>query len=136
MSHSVSTAVFFLLDLSWLCKLAKEYVPNHNDAVNDILDLQRDLHANNPAPCEEYTFEIRTLLFAFPCFVRESRSLLDAGGLRQPTSDTATFCFCVLLVGMRFLATHGIAGSTGISNFFLAFRIMASISSTSARRIS
>ena len=43
--------------------------------------------------------------------------------LRLPL-DTAAFCFYILAVGMRFLATHGIAGSTGISNFFLALSII------------
>ena len=33
--------------------------------MNEILDLQSDLHANGFAVCEEYTFGIRTLLFAF-----------------------------------------------------------------------
>ena len=41
-------------------------VPNRNDAMNEILDLQRDLHANDFALCEGYTFGTRTLLFAFP----------------------------------------------------------------------
>ena len=38
--------------------------------MNGILDLQRDLRANDFGLREEYTFGIRTLLFAF---VRESR---------------------------------------------------------------
>ena len=42
-------------------------------------------------------------------------------GLLPPTFDTATVCVCVLTVGMRFLVPRGIAGSTGMSSFFLAF---------------
>ena len=38
------------------------------------------------------------------------------GVSQLPTFDTATFCVCVLAVGIR--VTHGVAGSTGISNFF------------------
>ena len=52
---------------------------------------------------------------------RESRPLLDAKGLSPPAIDTATFCLCVLAIGLRSLSTHGIAGSTGFS-FFLAFK--------------
>ena len=40
-------------------------VPSYNDAMNKILDLQRDLHASDVARCEELTFGIRTLPFAF-----------------------------------------------------------------------
>ena len=34
--------------------------------MSEIVDLQRDLHANDFALCEEYTFGTRTLLIAFP----------------------------------------------------------------------
>ena len=40
-------------------------VPIFFDATNEILDLQRDLHPNDFALCEAYTFGIRTFLFAF-----------------------------------------------------------------------
>ena len=33
--------------------------------MNEIIYLQRDLHANDFALCEEYTCGIRTLSFAF-----------------------------------------------------------------------
>ena len=40
-------------------------VPNYFDVTNEILELQSDLHANDFALCEAYTFGIRTFLFAF-----------------------------------------------------------------------
>ena len=46
--------------------------------MNEILDLRHDLHAKDFALCEEYTFGIRTRVFAFP-FLSEKvalRSLL------------------------------------------------------------
>ena len=63
---------FLLLEFTWLCQGAQEYVPNHNDAMREILDLQRDLQANNFVRYEEYNFGIRTLLFSFPFLVIES----------------------------------------------------------------
>ena len=46
--------------------------------------------------------------------------------------ETVPSCFCVLAVGMRFLATHGIP--LQMPTFFLAFRTMASISFDFVRR--
>ena len=43
------------------------------------------------------------------------------GGLPLPTFDTATFRVGVLAVEMSVRVPHGIAGSIGNSNFFLAF---------------
>ena len=63
--------------------------------------------------------------------MRESPFANDRG-LPPPTLDTATFRVGVLAVGMSIRVPRGIAGSTGISNFFLAFRTMTSNSSTSA----
>ena len=63
-----------------------------NDARNAIHDLQRDLHANDFALCEENAVGTRTLLFA----------------------NTETICACVFEVRIRFRVTHGIAGSTQI----------------------
>ena len=69
----------FLLECSWL------YVPNYYDAMNEILDLQRDLHANDFALCEEYIFGTRTLLCAFPFLSeRESRLRSMLGVSPQP----------------------------------------------------
>ena len=124
--HTLCPLQSLLLGCSWLCQLTREYVPNYNDAISEILDLRRDLHENNFALCEEYTSGSRTLLFVFSF----CRPVLNAGGLHPPTFDTATFRVCVLAEGMRFLATHGIASSTGTSNFFLAYRITALNSST------
>ena len=39
----------------------------------------------------------------------------------SPSFDTATFCVGALEVGMRTRVTHGIASSTGICIFLLAF---------------
>ena len=66
------------------------YAANHNEAMNEILDLQRDLHANDFSLCEEYAFGTRTFLFSFPFLVKVSRTSLNAGGV-PPTCDTATF---------------------------------------------
>ena len=62
------------------------------------LDLQPGLHANDSSLCEEYTFGIRTLLFAFSLSVKDSRLSLDAGGLHHILFDTATSCVGVLAV--------------------------------------
>ena len=43
------------------------------------------------------------------------------GVSQPPISDTATFRVSVLAVGMRSRVPHGMAGTTGMSNFFLAF---------------
>ena len=40
--------------------------------MNEIFDLQRDVHANDFTLCEENTFGLRTLLCAFFFLVRES----------------------------------------------------------------
>ena len=88
--------------------------------MNEILNLQSDLHANDFALYETYTLGIRTLLFA-SLLVMESRPLLTARGSLPPSFDTATFCVGVLAVGMPTCATHGSASSNGISSFFQAF---------------
>ena len=88
----------------------------------EILDLQRGPHANDVARCEEYTFGIRTLLLALVfASERETRSSLNAGSLLTHTFGTATLRVGVLAVGMRIRVMHGIAGSIGVSKFFLAF---------------
>ena len=89
--------------------------------MSEILDLQRDLHANDFAFCEQYTFGIRTLLLPFLFFSERVALRSMLGGLPQPSFHTATFCFCVLAVGMRTCVTHGIAGAAGISSFFPVF---------------
>ena len=53
------------MEISWHCQLAQVYVPIFYGAMNKIIDLHRDLHANDFAPCEESTFGTRTPLFAF-----------------------------------------------------------------------
>ena len=45
--------------------MAQEYVPSRNDAMNEILDLQRDLRANNFTLCEEKT-HLRLERFYWP----------------------------------------------------------------------
>ena len=81
-------------------------------------DRQRDLHANDFALCEEYRLE----RFYLPFILRQRWCpSLNVRGPSPPTYDTAMFCVCLLAVGMRFHATHGIAGSTGIPNFVVAF---------------
>ena len=77
--------------------------------------------ANEFALCEDHTFGIRTLPFAFLFSVREVRPSLNAGGLLLPSFDTATFWVGVLAVRMRTCEKHGIARSAGISGIFLAF---------------
>ena len=86
--------------------------------MNEILDLQRDLHANDVLLCGEYTFEIRTLFMSLSLLVRKS---LTARGRPPPTYGSATFFVGVLAVEMLFRVTHGTAGSSGISIFFLEF---------------
>ena len=63
-------------------------------AMNEILDLQRDLHATDFVHCEENTFGARTLLF----YLSE-----------------------IVLPPYRVFVTHGFAGFTGVSILFLAF---------------
>ena len=58
-----------LMEYSWLHQSTQMCVPKYHDAMNVVLDLQRDLHANDFALCEEYTFGIRTFLLAF--FLKE-----------------------------------------------------------------
>ena len=60
------------------------------------------------------------------------RSML--GVSQPPISDTATFRVSVLAVGMRSRVPHGMAGATGMSNFFLAFWTMASMLKKKIRR--
>ena len=74
--------------------------------MNEILELQRDLHANDFAFCEAYTFGIRTFFVCFSLLVRESRPSLN--GFVPPPFDTATFCVGVLAVGMRPCVSHGL----------------------------
>ena len=61
--------------------------------------------------------------FYLPLFLRqrerETRSSLNAGSLLTHTFGTATLRVGVLAVGMRIRVMHGIAGSTGVSKFFL-----------------
>ena len=78
-------------------------VPNCFDATNEILDLQRDLHANDFALCEAYTFGIRTFLFAF-LFQSERvalRSMTRVSSRRLLTLQLSAFVFwrwgCVLV---------------------------------------
>ena len=71
------------------------------DAVNDILDLQGDLHVKDFVFCEEYTFGFERLYLPFFFFVRESCASLNAWDLLLPTLDTATFCVGILVVGIR-----------------------------------
>ena len=77
-----------------------------SDAVSDILDLQRDLHVNDFAFCEEFSFGFERLYLSFFLFVRESCASLNAWDLLLPTLDTATFCVGVLAVVMRARAPH------------------------------
>ena len=94
------------------------FVPNDNDATNDILDLQRASHANDLVLQKEYTSDVRTLLFAFP-FSLEKVALLS-------TQRVAADFFLTLLLfasvswrsSCLLFTTPGIAGSTGISSFF------------------
>ena len=66
--------------------MAQEYVPNCNNVMNDILDLYRDLHADNFALCEEYTPGIQTLSFALSFCQRVAlRAVLE--GLLPPFDD-------------------------------------------------
>ena len=53
---------------------AQACVPNFHDVIKEMLDLQRDLHANDFALCEEYAFGTRTLLLDFSFFVKKFRS--------------------------------------------------------------
>ena len=46
---------YVLQECSWICVWARECVPNYDDAMNEILDLQRGLHANDSDLCEEHT---------------------------------------------------------------------------------
>ena len=93
-------------------------VPNYFDATNEILELQRDLHANDFAHCEAYTFGIRTFLFAF-LFQSERvalRSMTRVSSRRLLTLQLSAFVFwrwraCLCIARL--------AGSTGISSFFL-----------------
>ena len=41
------------MEFSWLYLSALVYVPYYGDAMNEILDLQRELHAHDFALCEE-----------------------------------------------------------------------------------
>ena len=68
------------MEFPWLYISALECVPNNNDAINETLDLQRDLHAADFALGEEYTFGIRTLLLAIPFLSQRValRSMLKA----------------------------------------------------------
>ena len=92
--------------------------------MNEILDLQRDLHANNLALCEEHTFGTRTLLFAFH-FLSERVALCSMLGDSPRLLLTLQLSVvCVLASGMRSFLTHDIAGSTGISCFFLEFQLV------------
>ena len=88
--------------------------------MNEIIDPQRDPHANGFALCEEYTFGLGRFYLPLPFGLRESLFAQCWGSLTA-SFDTATFCVCVLAVGVRIRVTHGIYGSKGISNFFLAF---------------
>ena len=108
-SHFLSAAIF-----------ATESVPNCNDATSEILDLQRDPPANDLALCEEYTIEVRTQLFAFSVFVKEV-ALRSMPGSPNVFVDTETFSVGALADNIRTGVTHGMAGSTKISGFFLAF---------------
>ena len=85
-----------------------------------ILDLQCDLHANNFALREECTFGIPTLLFALP-FLLEGVTLHSMLWVSPRQLLTLQLSVYVLAVKARFLATRGIAGSIGISIFFLSF---------------
>ena len=112
-----------LVEFSWLLLIGTSVcVPNCHDAMNEILDLQRDLHAIDFAVCEEQTFsgvESFYLLILFLSGRVAHRSMLVVS--RHLLFDTATFCVGVLAVEMRIRVTHGIAGSTGTSSCFLTF---------------
>ena len=72
--HSASNAVF-------CCSNARAFAYWHSCvySINEIVDLQRDLHANDFALCEEDTFGTRTLLFA--CKSARVSPSLNARGL-------------------------------------------------------
>ena len=93
-------------------------MPKSSDAVNEFVFLQRYLHANDVALCEEYTFGTERFYLPFPFCQKESPFAQRRSS--PSTLDTATFCVCVLAAGMRFRETHGIAASPGISHFCLA----------------
>ena len=101
--------------------LAQMYVLNCIDVMNEVLDSLRDLHSSGFVLCEEYIFETGRLLFVFP-FLAERvvlRSMQVVFLRLLLTLQLSVFASrqqgCVLFV------THGIAGSTGISIFFLQF---------------
>ena len=111
LSHSLS-AVFAARMFMDLLIGTRVCVPNYNDAMDEILVVQRDLHANDFARGNKYTFGIRTLLFVFS-FVRDSRPSPNAGSLARLLFDTVTFCVGLLTMEMRTSVTHS---STGISS--------------------
>ena len=106
------------------------WAPNHFDSMNEIFDLQRDLHANDFAPCEAYPLGVRTFLFAL--FLLSERVALLSMDLVPPHFDAATFCVCVLAVGMRPCVSHGLLVPLESPASSLAFWIMALNCSTLA----
>ena len=88
--------------------------------MNEIIDLHRNIHANDFVLCEEYTIWIRTLLIAFLFCQGESPFAQCWVSSRLPLTLQLS-----ALVSWRWKCAleqrmHGIAGSTGISRFFLA----------------
>ena len=76
------------------------FLTHYHDAMNEILDLQRDLCAKDFAFGEEYKSGTRPFLFSFP-FLSERvalRSMLT--GLEPHTFEPATFCVGVSAMGM------------------------------------
>ena len=50
--------------------------------MHEILDLQRDLHANDVTLCEQPTFGVSNAYISLSLFVSESRPSLNAMGLQ------------------------------------------------------
>ena len=111
-------------------------VPSFHVATNEILDLQRDLHVNDFAICEANTCGSRTLQVAFLFCLERVTPSLDAKGGAPPSFGAAAFLVGAFAVGLRTCTTRGIAGSTGIYIFFLAFRRIATNSSNLSEGIS
>ena len=92
-------------------------VPSYHDATNEILDLQRDLHVNDFALCEENTCGARTLQVAFRFSLERVIASLDAKGRSPPCFGAAIFLVgafavgCVLVQRMALLVTLGLNSS-------------------------
>ena len=136
LTHSTLAVSFVEIHQSWSsavhgCADRYKACPKLWCCHEDTLDLQRDSHACNFSLCEEYTFETRALSFpSSNC----PRSMLEVASRLlmklQLSASVAWWSGC-----LPFTA-HGVAGSTGISSFFLAFWTVVSNSSNLSDRLS